>query len=160
MKKILILLGISCMLFMMTLPVFGDDLDRLKIEDLMTYSEFKASGLTRQTPDEINALNEWLNKFIAGRLKNAAPEEEGEKKSRGLLELFGNPEGVPYKIQKVKKKKLKINNREYEMIRSCEGFEKGDKIKFIKGSAHGLCETATILHMVSSARCDVWCDNY
>ena len=160
MKTILILTNLLCVLFLTTLPVFGDDLNQLKIEDLMTYSEFKASGLTKQTPDEINALNEWLNKFIAGRLKNAAPEEEGEKKSRGLFDLLGNPEGVPYKIQRVKKKKLEINNREYEMIRSCEGFEEGDKIKFIKGSAHGLCDTATIVHTESSARCDVWCDNY
>ena len=133
---------------------------QLKIEDVMTYREFKAAGLTKQTPGEINALNEWLNKFVAGNLKSGTSEEEGEKKSRGLLALFGNPEAIPYKIQKIEKKKLQINNREYEMIRTCEGFKKGDKVKFIKGSAHGLCETATFVHTESAARCEVWCDNY
>ena len=157
------------LILLTTLPVFAGEQpaeDRLNIEGLMTFSEYKAAGLNKQTPGEIKALNAWLNKFVSGKPMSASTEvteekileivEKGKKKSR--LELIGSSK-VPYEIQRVKGKRLKIKNMEFEMIRICKGFNEGDKVKLIKGNIHGVCDMATFEHTVSGERCEVYCDS-
>ena len=163
MKTIPIIINLLFMLFV-TLPAFGDE--QLNIEDLMTFSEYKAAGLNKQTPEEIKALNDWLNKFVAGKPTSASAEVTEEKileivkkdKKRDFLEMIGSSK-IPYEIQRVKGKRLKIKNREFEMIRACEGFNMGDKVKLIKGDVHGICDTAIFEHTQSGERCQVYCDN-
>ncbi len=135
----------------------------------MTHKEFKDSGLADLTPDQIKALNDWLNRFTVTEKKLKARKQErlerkqerlerkNVKKNRNFLDLLNNPEGIPYRIQRVKKNSFQINNRIYEKLRDCKGFKKGDKIRFIQGSAHGLCETATIVKKGTKKSCQLWC---
>ncbi len=139
-------------------PAFSKE--PLNIEDLMTHKEFKDSGLSDLTPDQIKALNDWLNRFTEKKLKARKQEKlkrKKVKKNRSFLELLSNPEGIPYRIQRVKKNSFQINNRMYEKLRDCDGFKKGDKIRFIQGSAHGLCETAIIVKKGTKKSCQLWC---
>ena len=162
-------------------PAFSKE--PLNIEELMTHKEFKDSGLADLTPDQIKALNDWLNRFTVTKKKLKARKQErlerkqerlerkqerlerkqerlerkNVKKNRNFLDLLNNPEGIPYRIQRVKKNSFQINNRMYEKLRDCKGFKKGDKIRFIKGSAHGLCETATIVKKGTKKSCQLWC---
>lgn len=142
-------------------PAFSKE--PLNIEDLMTYKEFKDAGLADLAPDQIKALNDWLNRFtekkLKARKKMKLKRKKMKKKSRGFLELLSNPEGIPYRIQRVKKNRFQINNRMYEKLRDCDGFKKGDKIRFIQGSAHGLCETATIVKKGTKKSCQLWCED-
>ena len=141
-------------------PAFSKE--PLNIEELMTHKEFKDSGLADLTPDQIKALNDWLNRFTVTEKKLKARKQERleqkkVKKNRNFLDLLSNPEEITYRIQRVKKNSFQINNRIYEKLRDCKGFKKGDKIRFIKGSAHGLCETATIVKKGAKKSCQLWC---
>ncbi len=132
-------------------PAFSEE--PLSIEDLMTHKEFKDSGLTDLNPDQIKVLNDWLNRFTGKKLK----ARKKVKKNRNFLDLLSNPEAIPYRIQRAKKNSFQINNRMYEKLRDCGGFKKGDKIRFIQGSAHGLCETAKIVKKGTKKSCQLWC---
>ncbi len=155
-------------------PAFSKE--PLNIEELMTHKEFKDSGLADLTPDQIKALNDWLNRFTVTEKKLKARKQERlerkqerlerkqerlerkqVKKNGNFLNLFNNPEAIPYRIQRVKKNSFQINNRMYEKLRDCKGFKKGDKIRFIQGSAHGLCETAIIVKKGTKKSCQLWC---
>ena len=54
---------LTLILMLVTLPAFSaDDPD---IRDLMTAEEFSASGLSRLSNDEMNAINRWLVRYTA-----------------------------------------------------------------------------------------------
>ena len=131
------------------------------IEDHMPVKKFKEAGLDKLSPEEIESFNSWFNEFIQNRADSKELEElRYEEKRRSVNGIFGNPEKIPYKIQKINGKVFEINNREFEIIRGCKGFKEGDMVKFIKGSVRGLCDTATFIHTESKARCQVSCDDF
>jgi hypothetical protein len=51
-----------------------------------------------------------------------------------------------------------INGEVFKAKTYCFGFEKGDRVMFLSGSAPGVCASATILNMRSGQTCDVWCE--
>jgi lysyl-tRNA synthetase class I len=139
-------------------PAFSKE--PLNIEELMTHKEFKDSGLADLTPDQIKALNDWLNRFTVTKKKlKARKQERLERKQERLERKQERLERKQERLERknVKKNSFQINNRIYEKLRDCKGFKKGDKIRFIQGSAHGLCETATIVKKGTKKSCQLWC---
>lgn len=51
-----------------------------------------------------------------------------------------------------------INGETYEAKTYCFGFDQGDPVKFIDGSAFGACVSAEFLHLNSGKTCRVWCE--
>ena len=51
-----------------------------------------------------------------------------------------------------------INGETFEAKTYCFGFNEGDRVKFIKGSAFGACASAEILHLRSGKTCRLWCE--
>ena len=69
MKKALYLLLIG----MTSLPLLAAD-ELLSIEDLMTRDELRATGIDDLSPNQIEALNEWLLRFRDGEVSQAITE--------------------------------------------------------------------------------------
>jgi hypothetical protein len=148
---------IIALLLSLALPALAEE--TYTIEEHMPFKKFKEAGLEKLSPEEIKVFNAWFNEFVHSKADSMKTKDsKNEEKRSGILGIFGNPK-MTYKIQKIDEKILTINKQRYEIIRSCTGFNEGDMVTFIKGSPHGLCETATFVHNRSSERCQVWCDD-
>lgn len=139
-----------------SLPAFGSE--TLNIEALMSYKEFKEVGLDQLSPEQVKLLNNWLNQFIAKREGRVLKSEEDKKRKRGLFEVLFKPDLTAYEIQEVDGNRFRINNHEFEMIKKCAGFKKGDEVIFKEGSANGVCRTATFVNSENDQSCRVWCE--
>ena len=51
-----------------------------------------------------------------------------------------------------------INGETFKAQTYCLGWEQGEKVKFIKGSAFGACASAKLLNLNRGEICDVWCE--
>jgi hypothetical protein len=54
--------------------------------------------------------------------------------------------------------KFIINGEIFEAKTYCIGWETGDMVVFIEGSAYGACASATLLNTRTEETCDVWCE--
>jgi len=50
-----------------------------------------------------------------------------------------------------------INGEKYEAQTYCFGFNEGDRVLFIEGSALGACASAELLNLRNKKVCKVWC---
>lgn len=70
-----------------------------RIEQQMTPEQFKAAGLDRLTPEELENLNRWLNRTIDTQVQTATTEakaqakEEVKRETRGFFS-FGSDEPI------------------------------------------------------------------
>lgn len=72
---------------------------------------------------------------------------------------FNTGFGSEYAIEKsINDEKFIINGELFEATTYCFGFHEGDSVRFIKGSAHGACVSAKIIHLSSGKTCDLWCE--
>lgn len=51
-----------------------------------------------------------------------------------------------------------INGEVFKAKTYCFGFERGDRVRFLSGSAAGACASATILNLRTGKTCEVWCE--
>lgn len=51
-----------------------------------------------------------------------------------------------------------INGEKFKAKTYCFGMERGDRVKFIEGSAFGACASARLLNIRTERICDVWCE--
>lgn len=51
-----------------------------------------------------------------------------------------------------------INGERYEAKTYCLGWEQGDRVIFLEGSALGVCVSAKILNLNRNEVCEVWCE--
>ena len=51
-----------------------------------------------------------------------------------------------------------INGEKFEAQTYCLGWEEGERVLFIEGSAFGACASAQLLNINRSETCDVWCE--
>ena len=51
-----------------------------------------------------------------------------------------------------------INGEKYEAKTYCLGWEQGEHVLFIEGSALGACASATLLNIERKEVCEVWCE--
>jgi hypothetical protein len=69
------------------LPFAGASLAQQKIEQQMTYEQFKAAGLDRLSPEQLANLNAWLNGKLEVETAKAAEtaKQSGGDDRRGLI---------------------------------------------------------------------------
>lgn len=69
------------------LPLAGTSLAQQKIEQQMTYEQFKAAGLDRLSPEQLANLNSWLNGKLEVETAKAAEtaKQTSNEDSRGLV---------------------------------------------------------------------------
>lgn len=53
---------------------------------------------------------------------------------------------------------LIINGEKYEAQTYCLGWEEGDYVIFLEGSAFGACASAELYNLRTEEKCNVWCD--
>jgi len=51
-----------------------------------------------------------------------------------------------------------INGEKFKAKTYCLGWDMGDKIQFIEGSAMGVCTSAKLLNINRNSICEVWCE--
>jgi hypothetical protein len=51
-----------------------------------------------------------------------------------------------------------INGEVFKAKTYCFGFEKGDQVRFLSGSASGACASASILNLRTGKTCKLWCE--
>lgn len=51
-----------------------------------------------------------------------------------------------------------INGEKFEAKTYCLGWEEGDEVLFLEGSALGVCVSAELLNLRTNEKCDVWCE--
>ena len=54
--------------------------------------------------------------------------------------------------------KFIINGEVFEAMTFCLGWEEGDKVIFVKGSALGACASAELYNVNREESCKVWCE--
>ena len=70
------------------LPLAGASLAQQKIEQQMSYEQFKAAGLDRLSPEQLANLNDWLDgklKVETAKAAESAKQDSGEEDRRGLF---------------------------------------------------------------------------
>ena len=70
------------------LPLAGASFAQQKIEQQMSYEQFKAAGLDRLSPEQLSNLNDWLDgklKVETAKAAETAKQSAGEEDRRGLL---------------------------------------------------------------------------
>ena len=58
----------------------------------------------------------------------------------------------------VNDEKFIINDEVFEAKTYCLGWDEGDKVIFIDGSANGVCVSATLFNLDRNEKCEVWCE--
>lgn len=51
-----------------------------------------------------------------------------------------------------------INGEKFESQTYCLGWEEGDEVLFLEGSALGACASAELLNLRTQEKCEVWCE--
>lgn len=51
-----------------------------------------------------------------------------------------------------------INGETFKAKIYCLGWEEGDRVVFLDGSAYGACVSATLFNLTRRERCEVWCE--
>lgn len=54
--------------------------------------------------------------------------------------------------------KFIINGEVFEAKTYCLGWDKGQRVIFIEGSALGACASATLYNLDREEKCEVWCE--
>ncbi len=157
-KAIRLTLNSLIILLLLSAPLPAFSKEQLKMKEQMTHKEFKDAGLDQLSPEQIKILNAWLNDFVARENEKNLKGGDVKKEKRSLFQVLFKPDSTAYEIQDVHKNHFKINNHEFEMIKKCPEFKKGDKVIFKKGSANSICKTATFIKPESKERCQVWCE--
>ena len=127
---------------------------QLTLQKLMNQHEFKSAGLYKLSPSELKSLNKWLNSYTLEII------EFVKQKSKPLSRAPSAPSGPnEYEIEKaINDEKFIINGELFEAQTYCLGWEEGDRVIFVEGSAYGACASAKLLNRRTGEICDVWCE--
>jgi len=79
---------------------------------------------------------------------------ETNKKSKGKKPI---QEGYPIEVAHNDELFI-INDEKYEAKTYCLGWEQGDRVIFLEGSAFGACASAKLLNLNRNEVCEVWCE--
>lgn len=124
------------------------------VNKLMTPSEFRAAGLNKLTADELSALDQWLRRLLATMLAEVLIRQRTAATS-------GSSPVVPgtYPVEaSVNDETFIINGNVFKAKTYCFGVNKGDRVKFVEGSASGVCLSAKFINMRTGDVCSVWCE--
>jgi hypothetical protein len=129
-------------------PLVPGDIDLRK---RMNPSEFSQAGLHKLDPEELSALNSWINQFFfdllaaADRPRQPAPYT-AESRRTYPVELSHDGE------------RFVINGVKYKAKTYCLNVHEGDRVIFTEGSAFGGCASAEFLNLRTNKKCSVWCE--
>ena len=171
---------ISVAFSLLFLPLSSPAEEIVNIGTLMTYQEFTESGLQKLTPEEIESLNLWLTSFtkknaqVAGKDETAPMENkesaevaagaampqtdaEAPKAKPGFLNSFADSGEVKY--YEIKNaygdKYFTINHREFEAVKKCPDFKKGDEVTFIRGHVLAAFASSVVQKKGTAATCNL-----
>ena len=51
-----------------------------------------------------------------------------------------------------------INGEKFEAKTYCLGWDEGEDVIFLDGSAYGACASATLYNLYRKEKCEVWCE--
>jgi hypothetical protein len=140
----LVLLGVAAVATAQT-PV-------ISVKTLMTAGEFEAAGLNKLTKEEVQALDKWLIKTLV-----EVTQRTGAANSRTGSSSPSVPGTYPIEAS-VNDETFIINGEVFKARTYCFKMDKGDRVKFVDGSANGVCTSAKFLNMRTGDVCEVWCE--
>ena len=116
----------------------------------MSSTEFRAAGLHKLTPQEMDRLNTWLLGYSQRLVQLAKSNQARPKVSTTPTE---------YTVDVSHNDELFIiNGEKFEARTYCFNVNKGDRVMFIEGNALGACASAEFLDLDTDVRCEVWCE--
>lgn len=108
----------------------------------------------------------WVKMFIEnkGEIKWSIEEHLGAVESKKPKQPQQRPkqksstqEGYPIEVAHNDELFI-INGEKYSAMTYCLGWEKGEHVLFIEGSAFGACASAKLLNIERKETCEVWCE--
>lgn len=109
----------------------------------------------------------WVTMYVAGKgeIKWSIEEHLGTVDLSSDRSSVASDKSLPsasergYEIEVAHNDELFIVNGErYEAQTYCLGWEAGERVIFVEGSAFGACATATLLNLNRNQTCEVWCE--
>jgi hypothetical protein len=139
------------LVILVTIPLVSlsqvKELPSIKI--LMSKSEFQAAGLNKLTPEELEALDSWLQRY-ADQVLERATQRKGPVDDSGqqsyLIEVSDEDQF------------FMINGHNYKARTFCYNMLVGDRVIFVEGNQYGNCSTAVITNLRTGETCEVWCE--
>lgn len=129
----------------------------LTMKQVMSAAEMKAAGLHKLSARDRKALNAWLTRYSLAIFEYAQKSAPG--RAVGPPPAGRSAAGSTYEIEaSVNDEKFVINGELFVAQTYCFGFDKGDRVRFVAGSALGACASAKLLHTSSGQICEVWCE--
>jgi hypothetical protein len=123
---------------------------------MMTADEFKAAGLQKLTPSELEALDRWLLAYTVTVLQFA---QQNANQLPGSPPVATPPTARGYVVEaSVNDDTFIINGEVFKAKTYCFNVQKGDRVIFTEGSALGACATAEFVVLRTSQKCSVWCE--
>jgi hypothetical protein len=121
----------------------------ISVKSLMTANEFKAAGLNKLTPEELRSLDQWFARVITTVAQLTGSSSVGSTTTM--------PGTYPIEAA-VNDETFIINGEVFKAQTYCFNVNRGDRVKFIEGSAFGACASAKFLNMRTGDICSVWCE--
>jgi hypothetical protein len=119
------------------------------IKLLMAKTEFQAAGLTKLTPEELQVLDKWLQRYTDQVLAQATQRQ-------GLVD---DTQQKSYQIEVSHDDQyFVINGQNYRARTFCYNMLVGDRVIFLEGNEYGNCTTAVITNLRTGQTCEVWCE--
>ena len=119
----------------------------VSVKNLMTAGEFESAGLHKLTKDELAALDQWIVKVVTTALQ----------RSSDATAPISLPGSYPIEASSNDETFI-INGNVFKAKTYCFNVNKGDRVKFVDGSANGACASAKFLNVRTGRICDVWCE--
>ena len=119
------------------------------VRDYMTVEQFRATGMSKLTPTEMQALNQW---FSAHTLR-VFSMGQGRTNARR-----SGSSGTHFIEHAINDETFIINGNVFKAKLYCMSYNEGDLVRFLEGSATGACVSAKLLNTMNGDVCEVWCE--
>lgn len=146
--RLIILLGLAT-LAILPLTSLSQEKKPPSLRVLMAKSEFQAAGLHKLTPEELQVLDSWLQRYVDQVIEHATRRtgqvDDSQQKSYEIEVSHDDQYFV-------------INGKKYRARTFCYNMLVGDRVIFLEGNEYGNCTTAVITNLRTGETCEVWCE--
>lgn len=147
-SRMIIFLGLGA-LVIFPLASLSQEKKTPSIKVLMSKSEFQATGLNKLTPEELQGLDSWLQKYVDQAIARATRRQGQVDDSRQQSYQIEVSHDDQYFV---------INGQKYRARTFCYNMLVGDRVIFLEGNEYGNCTTAVITNLRTGETCEVWCE--
>lgn len=130
----------------------------VSVKQLMTASEFENAGLKKLTEEELKVLDKWFEKTLVAIAAKVGQAAAARGRASSSSPSAGMIPGTYVVEASVNDETFVINANVFKAKTYCFNVGKGDRVKFVEGSASGACASAKFVNMRTGDVCAVWCE--